>query len=90
MNTLLFFLGTIIVLRMFDRWMRRKDKDVEQPKSELDEVLEAQRKADLKTCPPHKWSHHEIKDAAGNLVQWKLVCAVCGPLGSQEDVKREV
>jgi hypothetical protein len=91
MTALLFFIGTILVLRMFDRWMRKKYKEDEvQPKSELNEVEEARRLQDLKVCPPHKWRHHEIKDASGNLVHWKLICDLCGPLGSQDTGKREI
>lgn len=33
-----------------------------------------------KTCPPHKWQWHEIKDQDGKTVQWKLACDICGPI----------
>ena len=42
-----------------------------------------------KRCPPHKWSHDEVKNENGEVVSWKLVCAHCGPLAPQEDIKRE-
>ena len=43
-----------------------------------------------KKCPPHAWRHDEIKDAAGNVIGWKLVCGHCGPLAPQQEVKREI
>jgi len=38
----------------------------------------------VKQCPPHQWSYHEVKDTEGKTVKWRLVCAVCGPMQSQE------
>lgn len=52
--------------------------------NELDEVEETRRRQEAKVCPPHKWRHHEIKDAAGNVIHWKIICDLCGPLGSQD------
>jgi hypothetical protein len=43
-----------------------------------------------KNCPPHKWRHEEIKDHEGTVHGWKLVCDICGPLKSQEEVTREI
>lgn len=44
-------------------------------KAQLEEVVDA-----VKTCPPHQWYYHDIKDTEGNVVKWKMVCKVCGPL----------
>lgn len=43
---------------------------------------------EVKQCPPHKWSHVEVKDTNGDTVKWKLVCAVCGPMQSQGEKPR--
>ena len=57
-----------------------------KPKSFVDAPVQLKEKR----CPPHKWSHVEQKDQNGEVVGWKLVCAHCGPLAPQEDVKREI
>jgi hypothetical protein len=31
-------------------------------------------------CPPHKWFYKEIKNELGEVVKWKMVCEICGPL----------
>lgn len=33
-----------------------------------------------KNCPPHKWNYREVKDLEGNVVKWKMVCDICGPM----------
>lgn len=47
----------------------------ESGKVKLEDVIDVP-----KVCPPHKWYHHEVKDAEGNFVKWMMVCRVCGPL----------
>lgn len=53
----------------------------EPHKSNTDELFTIS----TKQCPPHKWKHVEIKDQDGEVVVWKLICDLCGPLKSLED-----
>lgn len=32
----------------------------------------------VNACPPHKWRHAEVKDQAGNILRYKIVCDAPG------------
>jgi hypothetical protein len=38
---------------------------------------------EVKACPPHKWQYREVKDQHGNILRYKIVCDVCGPLKNE-------
>jgi len=76
---IILFVGVIAMLRS-----NTPTTPVEVKKPEgLTEAENARRLRDLKVCPPHKWRHHEILDENGNLISWKLVCDICGPIDQQ-------
>jgi hypothetical protein len=86
MIVILVMLFVFFLLRVasFKTAEKLKNNEGDAAPTELDEVLAERARQDAKVCPPHKWRHHEIKDSAGNLVSWKIICDLCGPLGSQD------
>lgn len=36
-----------------------------------------------KQCPPHQWFWQEVVDQDGNKQGERIICKVCGPIGSQ-------
>jgi hypothetical protein len=84
MIVVLLLIMALAVIRMI-RANSTPDGEVKKEEPNfLTEAERARRARDLKVCPPHKWRHHEIFDEHGELISWKLICDICGPIDKQD------
>ena len=85
---IMFFLGALM-----DKASRNADKRLEDLRKKIKEreqgefvVEERPKEKDFvvedvkKVCPPHKWRYQEVRDTEGNVIRFRIICDICGPL----------